>query len=133
MNIDELVESLDKNAPEYKIKERRKGKDIIIKIINFIGYSIWAVIVIIIAMIETAGTTPYILKNLSRANIQPWDKGLLNIALGFTVVLFGICVSCVIISLKRTRRRTDKIKISLFIGELITFLIGIFLMLKLYR
>jgi predicted membrane channel-forming protein YqfA (hemolysin III family) len=131
-NMDELIKSLDKNAPEYKIKERRKGADIVIKTINFIGYSIWAIIVIIIAIIERAGTTPYILKNLSKANAQYWDEHLLNIALGFTVVLFIVCAACVVISLKRIRRRTDKIKTSLFIGELITFVIGIFLMLKLY-
>jgi len=130
-----IKKSLEKDKTDVYIPiERRKGKDTILKFINFICFLGWIVVVLILAIIEKAGNSIlYITKN--DLLFQPsnfWNVRLLNKALIATIACFCVCAICIILNFTRHKRRTDRIKRSLIYCQLICFIIGIFLILKLY-
>lgn len=130
---EKLIHSLDEKAGKFKIVERRKRKDNLLQIINFACFYVWALFFLALCIVEKAGNRSigYIFKEQIKIK-DGFDTQMLYIALRFSVILFFVCVVCFFVSLKRTRRRTDKIKISFFICELVTFLLGIFLLYKIY-
>lgn len=131
-----IRKSLEKDSGEIYIPvERRKGKDSIIKFINVMCFVLWVVLFMIFAIIEKAGKN---IANIQRENLlwasaESWNVSSLNIALIGTVLCIIVCTICIILNFTRHRRRTDRIKKSLIIAEITSFLIGIFLILKLFN
>lgn len=128
-----IKKSLEKDSGEIYVPiERRKGKDNIIKFVNTMCFLLWAVLFMVFAIIEKAGKN---IANIQRENLlwakaEAWNIDSLKIALIITLICIVICTVCIILNFTRHRRRTDKIKKSLITAEIISFLIGIFLILK---
>ena len=130
-----IKKSLEKDKTEVCVPvERRKKSAGILTFINLMSFVIWSVLIIILAIISKAGKsiTNIEQNDLLWADISFWNKELLNMALVMTLISFFICTACIILNFTRHRRRTDRIKKPLIIGEIISFIIGIFLILKLY-
>lgn len=128
-----LIRSLEEKAGKFKIVERRHKKDNLLQIINFAAFYVWVLFFVILCVLEKAGNRSigFIVKDELVVK-EGFNIEMLDVALKFSVALFFICTTCFLISLKRTRRRTDKIKISFFICQVVTFLLGIFLLYKIY-
>lgn len=130
-----IKKSLDKNEREVIIPpERRKGDDGILKFINLMSFWLWGALFIVLAIITKAGrSVAYINKNqLLWLPIEFWRANLLKISLVVTIVCICVCTMSIILNFARHRRKTDRIKRSLILCELIAFIFGIFLILKLY-
>ena len=130
-----IKKSLEKDSTEVCVPiERRKGNDGLITFINIISFSVWAILLMIFALISKAGQSIGNIErnNLLWADISFWNKEILNLALIMTVVCFFVCTICILLNCLRNKRRTDKIKKPLIIGELTCFVIGIFLIFKLF-
>ncbi|MBP3285158.1 MAG: hypothetical protein J6M02_06640 [Clostridia bacterium] len=130
-----LKKSLESNGEEIRIpKERRKGEDGILKFINFVSFTVWGVIFILFAIITKAGVSvAYIREHqLLWVSSDFWFKDYLRIALNLTIVCLVICTFSIILNFTRNRRRNDRIKKSIIVYEIMAFIIGIFLILKLY-
>ena len=129
METREILEKLNENSKECIIKNRRKGPDFWLQFINLIGLIIWGGWLALFAVCESAEI------RLFDFNQKANDLGkveLLNVAFSMATIMFFVSASLLIISLKRTRRKTDKIKITLLISEVISFIIGILLLVKMY-
>jgi len=130
-----IKKSLEKDKTEVCVPiERRKGNDGLITFINVISFSVWGVILIIFALISKAGKN---IANIERNNLlwadsSFWNKEMLNLALTITLICFFICSICIILNFLRHKRRTDRIKKPLIIGELTCFIVGVFLIFKLF-
>lgn len=125
----EILEKLNENSKECIIKNRRKGPDFLLNVLNFIGIIIWFFILMLFAICEKAGVEMFdFTQKIENTN----DIRILNIAIMMASILFFVSASLLIISLRRTRRKNDKIKISLLISEIISFFVGILLLVKLY-
>ncbi len=130
-----IKKSLEKDKTDVYIpKDRRKGEDGILKFINLISFLSWGAFFIIISVITKAGrSVAYINANdMFWLPVNFWKKDLLNIALYITFGCIFICAVSIILNFKRKRRRTDRINKSLIICEIASFIIGMFLILKLY-
>lgn len=130
-----IKKSLEKDKTEVCVPvERRKGHDGIMVFINIISFSVWAILLMIFALISKAGQSIGNIErnNLLWADISFWNKEMLNLALIMTFVCFFVCSICIILNLLRHKRRTDRIKKPLIIGELTCFIVGVFLILKLF-
>ncbi len=130
-----IKKSLDQNEREVIIPpERRKGDDGILKFINLMSFWLWGALFIVLAIITKAGrSVAYINKNqLLWLPIEFWRANLLKISLVVTIVCICVCTMSIILNFARHRRKTDRIKRSLILCELIAFIFGIFLILKLY-
>lgn len=130
-----IKKSLDQNEKEVIVPpERRKGDDGILKFINLMSFWLWGALFIILAIITKAGrSVAYINKNqLLWLPVGFWKANLLKISLVITIVCICVCTMSIILNFARHRRKTDRIKRSLILCELISFIFGIFLILKLY-
>jgi len=135
IKVNLIKKSLEKNKTEvYVPVERRKGQDSILKFINLMCFFSWGIIFIILSLIEKAGKSISNIINNDLLWIQKefWNVNLLEIAFVITVICSVVCTTCIILNLKRCRRRTDKIKKSLVFCELICFAVATFLIWKLY-
>jgi len=129
METQEILEKLNENSKECIIKNRRKGPDFWLQLINLVGLIVWGGWLCLFAICENAGIRLFDFNQ--RANDLSRVE-LLNIAIIIASTMFFVSAGLLIISLKRTRRRTDKIKITLLISEIISFVIGMLLLIKLY-
>lgn len=130
-----IKKSLEKESGEVYIpNERRRGNDGRLKFINLMCFFIWGIVVFIFAIIEKAGNSiSYIISNdLLWKTSEFWKIDFLKLALIVTICSIVICTICILLNLTRYRRRSDRIKKSLIIAEIISFIIGIFLILKLF-
>lgn len=129
METCDILKKLNQNSKECIIKNRRKGPDFLLQFINLIGLIIWAAWLALFAICEKAEIE---LLNFHQNKNSISNLELLNVAIIMATVMFFVSAFLLIISLKRTRRRSDKIKISLLSSEIISFVIGILLLIKLY-
>lgn len=135
VKVNLIKKSLEQNDREVIVPiERRKGEDGRLQFINLMCFLLWGVILIIIAIITKAGkNVAYISENkLLWLPSNFWEIDLLKTSLIVTIVCICICTISIILNFTRHRRRTDRIKRSLIICEIISFIIGIFLILKLF-
>lgn len=135
IKVNLIKKSLDQNEKEVIIPEnRRKGNDGILQFINLMCILIWGALFIIVAIITKAGKSmKYISENgLLWLPSEFWEINLLKVSLIVTIACICICTMTIILNFTRHRRRTDRIKRSLIIGEILAFIIGIFLILKLF-
>ena len=129
METNDILKKLNENSKECIIKNRRKGPDFLLQTINLVGLIIWGAWLSLFALCENAGVKIF---NIMQPLEEIKNIELLNIAVTMAVVMFFISAGLLIISFKRTRRRDDKIKISLLISEVISFVVGILLLIKVY-
>lgn len=129
MNTEEILEKLNENSKECVIKNRRKGPDFLLQVVNLSGIIIWFFILMLFAVCEKAEVRIFDFnQKLEGINQIEWS----NIAIIIATVMFFVSAILLLVSLKRTRRKTDKLKISLLISEVISFFIGILLLIKIY-
>jgi len=129
MNPEEILEKLNENSKECVIKNRRKGPDFLLEVINFSGLIVWFFILMLFAVCEKAGVEIF---NLNQKIEGSKQIAWLNIAIMMAAIMFFVSALLLLASLKRTRRKNDKLKISLLISETVSFLVGILLLFKLY-
>ena len=129
MDTEKILEKLNDNAKECVIKNRRKGPDFLLQIINLAGIIIWFFLLMLWSLCDKAGVRIFdFSQKIESYNDVKW----LNIATTMSATMFVISAILLLLSFKRSRRRTDKIKISLLISEMIFFIVGILLLFKLY-
>lgn len=134
IKVNLIKKSLDQKEQEVIVpEERRKGNDGVLQFINLMCIWLWGILVIILATISKAGKSiNNITKNkLLWASSEFWEIDLLKTSLIITIICIFICTVTILLNLTRYKRHTDRIKISLIICEIIAFIIGIFLILKL--
>lgn len=129
MNTEEILERLNENSKECVIKNRRKGPDFLLQVVNMSGIIIWFFVLMLFAVCEKAEVRIFDFnQKIERIKQVEWS----NIAIVMATIMFFVSAALLLISLKRTRRKTDKLKISLLVSEVISFLIGILLLIKMY-
>ena len=130
-----IKKSLEKEKMDLYIPvERRKSNDGILNFINLICFLGWEAVIIIITIIIKAGKS---IRNISDNDLlwlskSFWKVDFLKLAFNITVGCSIICAISIILNFTRHRRRTDRIKSSLVWCEIICFVIGAFLILKIY-
>ena len=130
-----IKKSLEQNDREVFVPvERRKGEDGILQFINLMSFLVWALVIMAIAIISKAGKSiGYITNNgLLWLPGSFWKIDLLKTSLIATIISICICTISIMLNFSRHRRRTDRIRRSLIICELISFIIGVFLVIKLF-
>ena len=130
-----IKKSLEQNEREVIVPpERRKGDDGVLKFINLMSFWLWGALFIVLAIITKAGrSVAYIQENqLLWLPLRFWRANLLKISLVVTIVCMCVCTMSIILNFARHRRKTDRIKRSLILCEVISFILGIFSILKLY-
>ena len=129
MNTEDILEKLNENSKECVIKNRRKGPDFLLQVVNLSGIIIWFFILMLFAVCEKAEVRIFDFnQKLEGIKQIEWS----NIAIIMATIMFFVSALLLLLSLRRTRRKTDKLKISLLISEVISFFIGILLLIKLY-
>jgi len=131
-----IKKSLEKeNTEVYIPNERRHGNDSRLIFINLMCFLIWGIVICILAIIEKAGKSisNIVSNDLLWSSSELWQIDLLKLALTVTICSIIICTICILLNLTRYRRRSDKIKKSLIIAEITSFIIGTFLILKLFN
>ena len=130
-----IKKSLEKEKKDLYIPvERRKGDDGILNFINLVCFLGWTAVFIIFSFIIKAGES---IRNISTNDLlwlpkSFWEVNFLNIAFYITIGCAITCAISIILNFTRHRRRTDRIKSSLVWCEVICFIIGAFLILKIY-
>lgn len=127
MDSNDILKKLNENSNECIIKNRRKGPDFLLQVINLVGLIIWGAWLALFALCENAGVKIF---NIYQPLEEVKNLNLLNVAITMAVIMFFISAGLLLISFRRTRRRSDKIKISLLISEIISFVVGILLLIK---
>lgn len=129
MEKNEILEKLNENSKECIIENRRKGPDFLLQLVNLSGLIIWFFLLTLFSACDKAGVEIF---NFSQKIEGQKDIEWLNVAFIMATIMFFVSAILLLFSLKRTRRKNDKIKISLLISEVISFFIGILLLFKLY-
>lgn len=129
MDTQEILKRLNENSKECIIKNRRKGPDFLLQLINLVGLIIWGAWLFLFAMCDRAGIDIF---NFNQGIEDVKNEELFIGTIIMASIMFFISAILLLLSLKRTRRRTDKIKISLLASEVISFFIGILLLIKMY-
>jgi len=128
-----IKKSLEKDKTDVYIPvERRKGNDFRLNFINFMCFFMWATLFVVIAVLEKASKS---IREISQSDFlwlisKFWETDLVEFAFIITIISIIVCFICIILSLTRHRRRSDKIKKSLIMCQIIYSIIGIFLVFK---
>ena len=135
IQVNLIKKSLDKDKKDLYIPvERRKGEDGVLKFINLVCFLSWGVVFIIFSIIVKAGRSVAYIKqhDLLWLSSNFWRINLLEIALFVTFGCIVVCMMSIILNFTRHRRKSDRIKRSLIICEILCFIFGAFLILKIY-
>lgn len=124
-----LLNSLKEKSKDCIVKDRRKGSDFLLNILNIFSFLIWGILLFIMSICEWAGIDFCDYKSIEIENI---NLDFVNIAINISAVLFMLSSIFILLSFKRCRRRKDKIKASMFIGEIFSFFIWMLLVTKVY-
>lgn len=117
-----IKKSLEKAADEVKVPvERRKGDDGILNFVNFVCFTLWFVLLMIIVLLSgNKGGIKY--------QMQFFDGGEMEymlFAFFLTLICLCVCSVTIVLNFTRNRRRRDRIKKPLIVYEAISFIIGI--------
>jgi len=129
MEDEMLLDSLEKQSKECFIKNRRKSSDFLLTLVNIFNYLVWGILLVIIAFCDNAGIKFFSMDNIL---IEELNLHFVNAAIKLSAILFIISFVLLMLSFKRCRRRTDKIKTSIFLGEIVSFIIWMLLVSKIY-
>lgn len=111
--------------PQKKFLEKRKGPDVIIKLINLIAISTWTLLFISLILFDKA--KPEIQNIFDRLNnFRPlrenWNHELTKIIFVIMIIGFISGIIGIIFNNKRKKRKTDETWISLYFVVIISFL-----------
>ena len=129
MNEDMLLNSLNENSEDCIIKNRRKRADFLLTTINIFNYLIWAVLLVVMSLCDSAGIS---FSNLGYTSLDKINLYFIDMAIKISAAVFIISCILLFLSFKRCRRRSDKIKTSIFIGMIISFAIWMYLVSVIY-
>ena len=124
-----IKKSLEKNKTDvYVPVERRKRADGRLNFLTFICIVVWAFIFIMIALVTKAGDVFFVINRgwMLLFKLEFWNIEFLKLAFITATICFSICTFGIILNFTRKKRRTDKIKKSLILGEMISSFIIIF-------
>ena len=109
------------------MKNRRKGPDFVINIINWISVVIWIIIAIVIVLLMFLKPTSAGMQ-MSRPVLQTSSsKAMSSAVFAFLVIQLIMSVSGIIFNLTRLKRKTDRLRVSLVLSGLFA-IIGIIIM-----
>lgn len=116
------------------ISNNRKGIDIIGKFIKVIGLSVWGFMLLIIVIIERARPQQStILDRMYGASVRGyWDDTYVAVAMYFSIGLFIISGIALMLNLLRLRRKEDKVNKSVLISFIVSFLLIVYTLLRLF-
>ncbi|MBB6214355.1 formate hydrogenlyase subunit 3/multisubunit Na+/H+ antiporter MnhD subunit [Anaerosolibacter carboniphilus] len=97
--------------------DRRKGPDLWVRLVNWLGLLAWGIMFFIIAITDRAKPPmETFFDRLFKVKVrQTWDIGLLQYAFYLMIALCVLCVIGLLINSRRHRRKTDKYNISLLL------------------
>jgi hypothetical protein len=97
--------------------DRRKGPDLWVKLVNWLGILAWGIMFFIIAITDRAKPPmETFFDRFFKVQVrQTWDFGLLQYALYLMITLCVLCVIGLVINSRRHRRKNDRYSISLFL------------------
>lgn len=130
-----IKKSLERSKTDvYVPVERRKKEDGILNFINLVCFLGWGALFIVVSIIVKAGRSVAYINNNELLWLPSnfWRVDLLRVAMYVTIGCICVCTISIVLNFARHKRRTDRIKKSLIFCEIIGFLIGVFLILKLY-
>lgn len=106
--------------------ERRRGPDIFVKLVHWIGIIAWIFATIILVIIEAAKPEfeTFFDRMLNLHLRTTWDLDVAQYAFLFMLLLFYVCVIAILINSRRMKRKTDRFNKSI-IALAILSLIGI--------
>jgi len=109
------VKSMEEKSKNFV--ERRKGPDLLLKLINVIVFFSWLLIIAILTITAKAGPeSATFFDRLLQVDIRnTWDAGLAQYMFYLMLVLLLLCVLGIAFNAARHRRRSDRYRISLFI------------------
>lgn len=128
-----IKKSLENNGGDvYVPKERRKGEDKVLKFINFVSFTLWICIVVLVSIFAEVGNRLLHMseQQLSLVAFEAWFESYVQVVKYLTIFCLVICSFTIILNLTRNKRRTDRIKKSIIIYEIITFIVGVLLIWK---
>lgn len=97
--------------------DRRRGPDLWVKLVNWLGILAWAIMFFIIAITDRAKPPmETFFDRFFKVQVrQTWDFGLLRYALYLMITLCVLCVFGLVVNSRRHRRKNDRYSISLFL------------------
>ncbi|MFT9493470.1 hypothetical protein [Anaerosolibacter sp.] len=97
--------------------DRRKGPDLWVKLINWLGITAWGIMFFILYITDRARPPmETFFDRLFKVQVrQTWNLDLLQYALYLMITLCVLCVAGLLINVKRHRRKTDRYNISLIL------------------
>jgi len=105
--------------PENRLgfTDRRKGPDILLKLITWISFIGWVLIVGVLAIISKAGPqTATFFDRLLETRIRgTWDYELMQYAFYLLIVMLVLGLTGLAMNSRRHRRKTDRYRLSLII------------------
>lgn len=114
-------------AEGKRFVDRRKGPDIVVKFLKAASFFIWAIIIVIIIIMNQA--KPQVENFFSRLLNVPlresWDIDLLRYAFYLSDIMLVFSIFAFILNMGRHRRKTDKYSKSIII--MIIFSLGVIL------
>ncbi len=103
------------NKPTFV--ERRKGPDIIVKIVWLVSAVSWLLIIIALAFADKAKpeNETFFDRYLGKTARSYWDEELLRYAFIIFIINLIICIVGFVLNLQRQKRKTDKISKSIIL------------------
>lgn len=124
-----LLNSLKEKSEDCIVNDRRKGADFLLTLINIFSFCVWGILLLIMSVCDGAGIDFFEYNAISLENI---NLDFVHIAINISAGLFIVSCIFILLSFKRCRRRSDKLKASIFIGEILSFFIWMLLVIKIY-
>ena len=104
------------------MKNRRRGPDFVIKVINWISGISWGVLAIIFAIIVMTNPTSKGM-SVSRPSLKGTSAAWMSNAIyGLFVFLIILSVSGIIFNMTRMKRKTDKMKLTFFFSGILAII-----------
>lgn len=102
---------------ENEYYDRRKGPDIWVKLVRWLGFTAWGIMFFIITITDRAKPqSETFFERLFKVQVrQTWDFGLIRYAFYLMITLCILCVIGLIINSRRHRRKTDRYNFSLIL------------------
>ncbi len=104
------------------MKNRRKGPDFVIKVINWISGISWAILIMIFLILIITNPTSRGM-SVSRPALKATSSAWMSNAIyGFLVFLILLSVAGIIFNMTRMKRKTDKIKLTFFFSGILAII-----------
>lgn len=105
------------NQPPREFVERRKGKDVVSRVISIIAVVGWAIAIGTILLLDRARpeSATYFDRLFGNVVRSSWNAGLLRFALIALIAALCICIIGFVLNMTRHKRKTDKYNKSIIV------------------